>query len=81
MDRIVYNAYEIPTSETNLKKIYDSKRLKTHGYYRKVKIKSLNEYEVSVNDLVIGRDLLLYLVVGVALKEGIFLMALKRENI
>lgn len=28
MDRIVYNAYEIPTSETNLRKIYDTKRLK-----------------------------------------------------
>ncbi len=28
MDRIVYNAYEIPTSETNLKKIYGTKRLK-----------------------------------------------------
>lgn len=27
MDRIVYNAYEIPTSETNLRKIYDTKRL------------------------------------------------------
>ncbi len=28
MDRIVCNAYEIPTSETNLRKIYDTKRLK-----------------------------------------------------
>ncbi len=28
MDRIVYNAYEIPTNETNLRKIYDSKKLK-----------------------------------------------------
>lgn len=28
MDRIVYNGYEIPTNETNLRKIYDSKRLK-----------------------------------------------------
>ena len=28
MDRIVHNAYEIPTSETNLRKIYDTKRLK-----------------------------------------------------
>jgi len=28
MDRIVYNAYEIPTNETNLRKIYDTKRLK-----------------------------------------------------
>ena len=27
MDRIVYNAYEIPTNETNLRKIYDTKRL------------------------------------------------------
>ncbi len=38
MDRVVYNAYEIPTSETNLRKIYDTKMLKTRGYYRKVKI-------------------------------------------
>ncbi|MCR5596459.1 MAG: ATP-binding protein [Lachnospiraceae bacterium] len=28
MDRIIHNAYEIPTSETNLGKIYDSKKLK-----------------------------------------------------
>ena len=28
MDRIIHNAYEIPTSETNLRKIYDSKKLK-----------------------------------------------------
>lgn len=28
MDKIVYNAYEIPTNETNLRKIYDTKRLK-----------------------------------------------------
>ena len=28
MDRIVHNAYEIPTSETNLRKIYDTKKLK-----------------------------------------------------
>lgn len=27
MDRIIHNAYEIPTSETNLRKIYDRKRL------------------------------------------------------
>lgn len=27
MDRIVHNAYEIPSSETNLRKIYDSKKL------------------------------------------------------
>lgn len=29
MDRIVHNAYTIPTNETNLRKIYDSKRLKS----------------------------------------------------
>ena len=28
MDRIVHNAYEIPSSDTNLRKIYDSKKLK-----------------------------------------------------
>lgn len=28
MDRIVHNAYEIPSSETNLRKIYDSMKLK-----------------------------------------------------
>ena len=28
MDRIIHNAYEIPTSETNLRKMYDSKKLK-----------------------------------------------------
>ena len=28
MDRIIHNAYEIPTSETNLRKIYDTKKLK-----------------------------------------------------
>ena len=28
MDRIVHNAYEIPSSETNLRKIYESKKLK-----------------------------------------------------
>ena len=28
MDRIVHNAYEIPGSETNLRKIYDSEKLK-----------------------------------------------------
>ena len=28
MDRIVHNTYEIPTSETNLRKIYDTKKLK-----------------------------------------------------
>lgn len=27
MDRIVHNAYEIPSTETNLRKIYDSKKL------------------------------------------------------
>lgn len=27
MDRIVHNAYEIPSTETNLRKIYDNKRL------------------------------------------------------
>lgn len=27
MDRIVHNAYEIPRSETNLRKIYESKKL------------------------------------------------------
>lgn len=27
MDRIVHNAYEIPSSETNLRKIYESKKL------------------------------------------------------
>jgi len=28
MDRIIHNAYEIPTNETNLRKLYDSKKLK-----------------------------------------------------
>ncbi len=28
MDRIIHNAYEIPTNETNLRKLYDSKNLK-----------------------------------------------------
>ena len=28
MDRIVYNAYEIPTSESNLRKIYESRKLR-----------------------------------------------------
>lgn len=28
MDRIIHNAYEIPTNETNLGKLYDSKKLK-----------------------------------------------------
>lgn len=28
MDRIVHNAYEIPSTETNLRKIYESKKLK-----------------------------------------------------
>jgi DNA replication protein DnaC len=28
MDRIIHNAYEIPTSETNLRKLYDSKKLR-----------------------------------------------------
>ncbi len=28
MDRIIHNAYEIPTNETNLRKMYDSKKLK-----------------------------------------------------
>lgn len=28
MDRIVHNAYEIPSTETNLRKIYDTKKLK-----------------------------------------------------
>ncbi len=28
MDRIVHNAYEIPSSETNLRKLYESKKLK-----------------------------------------------------
>lgn len=28
MDRIIHNAYEIPTNETNLRKLYDSRRLK-----------------------------------------------------
>lgn len=28
MDHIIHNAYEIPTSETNLRKIYDTKKLK-----------------------------------------------------
>ena len=28
MDRIVYNAYELPTSHTNLRRIYDSRKLK-----------------------------------------------------
>ena len=28
MDRIVHNAYEIPSTETNLRKIYDSKKLR-----------------------------------------------------
>ena len=29
MDRIVYNAYELPTSQTTLRRIYDSRKLKT----------------------------------------------------
>lgn len=29
MDRIIHNAYEIPASETNLRKLYDSKKLKS----------------------------------------------------
>lgn len=28
MDRIIHNAYEILTNETNLRKLYDSKKLK-----------------------------------------------------
>ncbi len=28
MDRIIHNAYEIPTNETNLRKLYDSRKLK-----------------------------------------------------
>ena len=28
MDRIIHNAYEIPANETNLRKLYDSKKLK-----------------------------------------------------
>ena len=28
MDRIIHNAYEIPTNETNLRKLYDLKKLK-----------------------------------------------------
>ena len=28
MDRIIHNAYELPTNETNLRKLYDSKKLK-----------------------------------------------------
>ncbi len=28
MNRIVHNAYEIPSSETNLRKLYESKKLK-----------------------------------------------------
>ena len=28
MDRIIHNGYEIPTNETNLRKLYDSKNLK-----------------------------------------------------